>query len=107
LAALLTKADTADSSLPYSLHRAYGDAALPFLDRAARDSQQVRVRIACAEELILANRAEGYRYLVQTVKESPSTRQGALQFIRDRFPDLRSASEDTVTNFIESKADAR
>jgi hypothetical protein len=107
LAALLTQADAADSSLPYSLHRAYGDAALPFLDGAARDTKQVRVRIACARELILANRVEGYRYLLQAVKESPSTRPGALQFIRDRFPDLRSASEDAVTNFLESKVGAR
>jgi hypothetical protein len=77
LAGLLTEADTTVSSLPYSLHRAYGDASLPFLDRAARETKQIRVRVACAEELILANRVEGYRYLLQAMQESPR-RSGAL-----------------------------
>ena len=45
LAALLSTADPADpygrenSSLPYSLYRAYGDASLPWLRQAARDTK--------------------------------------------------------------------
>jgi hypothetical protein len=104
LAALLTQAGSTYTSLPYSLHHAYGDAALPWLDRAARDTKQVGVRIACAQELIMANRVEGFRYLLQAVNESPSTKQGELQFMRDRFPELRDASADAVMAFLKSKA---
>jgi len=103
LAALLTQANSTDSSLPYSLHRAYGDAALPWLDRAARDTKQIGVRIACARELVLASRVEGFRYLLEATTETPSAKREVVQFIRDRFPDLRDAPEDAALAFLKSK----
>jgi hypothetical protein len=107
LAALLTEADSTDSSLPYSLHRAYGDAALPWLIHAGHDTKQIGVRIACARELALANRVEGFQYLLQSMTEMPSAKPEVLQFIRDRFPDLRNAPEDAVMAFLKSKAGAQ
>jgi hypothetical protein len=110
LAALLTTADSTDpdgranSSLPYSLYHAYGDAALPWLKQAARDTKQIFVRTACARELVIANQAEGFQYLLQAMDERPSVKPEVVQFIRDRFLDLRSAPEDRVLTFIKSKA---
>jgi hypothetical protein len=103
LAALLMQADSTDSSLAYSLHRAYGDAALPWLIRAAGDTKQVGVRIACARELVLANQVEGFRYLLEAATETPSARRDVVQFVRDRFPDLRDAPEDAALAFLNSK----
>jgi hypothetical protein len=48
----------------YSLHRAYGVASLPWLRQAARDTKQILVRTSCAKELILANQADGFAYLL-------------------------------------------
>jgi hypothetical protein len=107
LAGLLTQADSTDSSLPFSLHHAYGGAALPWLDRAARDTTHVSVRIACARELVLASRVEGFRYLLETTTETPSAKREVVQFIRDRFPDLRDAPEDAALAFLRSKAGAQ
>jgi hypothetical protein len=113
LAALLLETGPADprgysetASLPYSLHHAYGDAALPWLIRAGRDTKQIGVRMACARELALANWVEGFKYLLEAMTEMPSTKQEVLQFMRDSFAGLRGASEDAVRAFIESKAGA-
>lgn len=113
LAALLTKADPADrygnknASLAYSLHRAYGDASLLWLKRAARDTKQIWVRTSCAKELVLADQAEGFEYLLQAMDEMPTFKSEAMQFIRDRFPDLRGASEGIVLAFLKVKARAQ
>jgi hypothetical protein len=113
LVALLMRADPADpygrqnSSLPYSLHRAYGDSSLPWLKQAARDTRQIFVRTSCAKELVLANQPDGFEYLLQAINEMPSFKAEAVQFMRDRFPDLRSAPEDDVLAFLKSKTGAQ
>lgn len=110
LAALLVRADPADpygrenSSLPYSLHRAYGDASLPWLRQAARETKQIFVRTSCAKELILADQPEGFEYLLQAIDERPSFKPEAMQFIRDRFPDLRGVPEGTVLAFLKGRS---
>lgn len=93
-------------SLPYSLHHAYGDAALPWLVSAARDTTEIGVRIACARELALANRAEGFQYLLQAA-EGASARREVLQFMRDGFAGLRDAPEDAVMDFLKGRAGAQ
>jgi hypothetical protein len=95
-----------DSSLPYSLHRGYGDASLPLLEQAARDTTQVRMRISCAEELIIAGQTEGFLYLLQAMDEKPSFKPEALQFVRDHFPDLRGQNEGVLLAFLKTKASA-
>jgi len=113
LAALMMQADPADphgyqnSSLPYSLHRAYGDASLPWLRQAAQDAEQLFVRTSSAKELILANQLDGFQYLLRAIHEMPSFKAEAVQFMRDRFPDLRSAPEDAVLDFLKSRAGAQ
>jgi hypothetical protein len=113
LAGLLTKADPTDrygyknSSLAYSLHRAYGDASLPWLKQAARDTKQIWVRTSCAKELVLADQSEGFEFLLQAMDEMPSFKAEAVQFIRDRFPELRGAGEDIVLAFLKTKARAQ
>jgi hypothetical protein len=110
LAALLTKGDPADpygrelSSLPYSLHRGYGDAALPWLKQGARDTKQIFVKTNCARELALANQPEGFQYLLEVSNARPQSKIEAIQFVRDSFPDLRSASEDRIVAFMRTKA---
>jgi hypothetical protein len=86
-------AGSMDVSLAYSLHHAYGDAALPWLKKAARETNQPALRQACARELVIAGEPEGFQYLLQAMDEMPSFRREAVQFVRDRFPVLRDADE--------------
>jgi len=104
LAALLTQADY---SLPYSLHRAYGDAALPFSGscgprhEAGRRADRVRARVgageSCGRISISVAGGDG---------NTPSKRD-VLQFIRDGFAGFRDSSEDAVMAFLRTKAGAQ
>jgi hypothetical protein len=93
-----------DVSLAYSLHHAYGDAALPWLMKAARETNQPGLREACARELVIAGQPEGFQYLLQAMDEMPSFRREAVQFVRDRFPALRDADEGKVLDFVREHA---
>ena len=110
MAALLSDADAADpygyrnSSLAYALHRAYGDAALPFLKQAARNTKQIWVRTSCARELALAGEPEGFQNLLRAMDEMPSFKPEALQFARDSFPGLRTQPDDAVMAFLKARA---
>src|SRR3569833_2218249 len=109
LAALLTETNPAspnsmDTSLAYGLHRGWGDAALPLLKQAARDTTQPGIRISSAEELIIAGEPEGFQYLLQAMGEKPSFKQEGLQFVRDRFPELRGQDEEALLVFLKAKA---
>jgi hypothetical protein len=55
----------------------------------------------------MANQPEGFQYLLQAMNERPSFKIEAVQFIRDRFPDLGSVPEDRVLAFVKSKAGAQ
>ena len=65
------------------------------------------MRTSCAKELVLADQPEGFEYLLQAMNEMPSFKTEAVQFMRDRFPDLRSAPEDIVLAFLKGKAGAK
>jgi hypothetical protein len=97
-------AGSMDVSLPYSLHQAYGDAALPWLKKAARETNQPVLRQACATELVIAGEPEGFYYLLQAMDEMPSFRREAVQFLRDRFAELRDANEGKVLDFVKTRA---
>ena len=93
-----------DVSLAYGLHHAYGDAALPWLKKAARETNQAALRQACAKELVIAGEPEGFQYLLQAMDEMASFRREAVQFVRDRFPALRDADEGKVLDFVRERA---
>jgi hypothetical protein len=93
-----------DVSLAYGLHHAYGNAALPWLKKAARETTQPALREACARELVIAGEPEGFQYLLQAMEEMPSFRTEAVQFVRDRFPALRDADEGKVLDFVRQRA---
>src|SRR5260370_21964449 len=65
-----TKGDPLDSkfaSLPYALHNAYGEAAIPYLDTLLDRSPYTWVRTNCARELMLASRPEGFAFVADSI----------------------------------------
>jgi hypothetical protein len=93
-------------SLPYALRYAYGNAALPWLKKAARETDQPALRLECAKELVIAGEPDGFQYLLQAINEVPSFRSEAVQLVRDRFPELRNADQSKVLDFVSLRATA-
>ncbi|MGD0499473.1 MAG: hypothetical protein ABSC23_13665 [Bryobacteraceae bacterium] len=108
LAALLeapAKRDPMDrtyASLPYAIHRAYGDAALPTLESALQKSGHVWVQTHCAEELVEAGRKSAFAFIAQAIEENRSYRQELVRFIQNRFPELRGTDDSKVLAFLKA-----
>jgi hypothetical protein len=110
LAAILDAPATGDplsgelSSLPYALHNAYGAAALPVLENALKKSGYVWVRTNCARELIVENRPSGFAFVADAIERNRFYKGEMIQFVRDRFPELRGSDEMAVLAFLKRRA---
>ena len=92
------------TSLPYSLHNAFGDAAIPYLVSMVARSEFRWVRVNAAEELVLAGRSEGFVFFASSIANSTVSRQNIEQFLRERFPELRNADDATILKFVQARA---
>jgi hypothetical protein len=91
------------SSLPYAIHRAYGNAALPVLESAIQKSGYVWVQTNCARELVLAGHKSGFAFIAQAIEQNKFYRREMVQFIQDRFPELRGADDEKILAFLKSR----
>lgn len=91
LAAVLTTPGDADprgtdrSTLPASLIQGFGDAALPYLERAVATSPYVWVRTQSAEQLALHNRPAGFKFLLEAVEGDPPYKAEMVRWIKDEL----------------------
>jgi len=92
------------TSLPYALHRAYGDAALPYLETMLERSEFTWVRTDSARELAIAGRPAGFAFIVDALEHDRPYRTEMLQFVRDSFPELRQSSDAAILSFFQSRA---
>lgn len=92
------------SSLPYALHHAYGEAAIPYLKTLLERSELGAVRAACARELILAKQSEGFVFVADAITNSTPYRQEMIQFLRDQFTQLRSWDDAAILKFAQARA---
>jgi len=92
------------ASLPYALHNAYGDAAIPYLDTLLERSEYTWVRTNCARELILASRPEGFAFVADAIANNRLYRREMIEFLRDRFPELRQADDPAILKFVQTRA---
>ncbi len=92
------------AGLPYALHNAYGDAAIPYLDRMLQQSEFTWVRANSARELIVAGRPEGFAFVADAIANDRSYRGELIQFVRDRFPELRQAGDPAILKFVQTRA---
>ena len=91
------------SSLPYAIHRAYGDAALRVLESAIQKSGYVWVQTNSARELVLAGHKSGFAFIAQAIEQNKSYRREMVQFAQDRFPELRGADDEKILAFLKSR----
>jgi len=92
------------ASVPYALHRAYGEAAIPYLKMLLERSELAAVRADCARELVLAKQPEGFAFVAGAIANGTPYRREMIQFIRDQFPALRSADDSAVLQFVQARA---
>ena len=58
------------ASLPYAMRNSFGEAALPYLEIALKNSRYEWIRVNCARELMIAGRASGFAFAEQAIKEN-------------------------------------
>lgn len=112
LASILTAPGDADassrdrSSLPYSLVRAYGNDALPYLEHAVQSSSYGWVRTQSAKELALHNRPVGFQFLLNTIETNQLFEPEIIQWIKDHFSSTipRDADDRQIADFLRTHA---
>ena len=95
--------DSTYSSLPYALHNAYGEAAIPVLESALAKSGYDFVRTNCAKELVVAGRKSGFAFIAQAIEGDFFYRVEMVRFVKERFPELRDADDQKVLAFLKSR----
>ena len=90
-------------SLPYAIYRAYGDAALPVLESAIQKSGYIWIQTNCARELVQAGRRSGFAFIALAIEQNKFYRREMVQFVQDRFPELRGADESKVLVFLKAR----
>lgn len=95
------------ASLPYALHRAYGDAALPYLEAMLAKSEFTWVRTESARELILAGRPSGFAFVADAIEARKPYRRELIDFVRGQFPGMRNAGDEEVLRFVQTRAPAK
>jgi hypothetical protein len=91
------------SNLPYALRNSFGDAALPYLESALKNSELVWVRTNCARELILAGRPSGFAFVALAIEQKARYVREMVQFVQDRFPELRGRDDAAVLAFLRAR----
>jgi hypothetical protein len=94
---------TTYASIPYAIRNSYGDAALPVLESAIRNSGYVWVQTACARELVVAGRKSGFAFIAQAIEQNKIYRGEMVRYLQERFPELRGADDARVLGFLKSR----
>ncbi len=92
------------ASLPYALHNAYGDSAIPYLERMVERSEYTWVRTNGARELVLAGRPVGFGFMADAIKNARFYRAEMIQFLLDQFPELRQSDDASILRFVRAGA---
>lgn len=94
-------------SLPYALRYSYGEVALPYIEEMLQRSPFVFVRTASARELVNAGRPSGFAFIVDAIQQNRAYRGEMIQFLRDRFPEIRQGDDAAALHLAQSKANAQ
>ncbi|HUI41632.1 MAG TPA: hypothetical protein VL523_06660 [Terriglobia bacterium] len=93
------------AELPYALMHAYGDGAIPYLERGMSGSPYVFVRTNCAEELARKGRLEAFGFFLDAVENNRFYKQELVNWLEDNFPRglPRNADDAAVVAFLKSR----
>jgi hypothetical protein len=102
LSALLTDRDGAFS--PEELYRSYGDAAVPYLERALSGAPGRFTAEHIARQLMAIGDPVGFQFAARSIEQKSVSRLEMIQTLRGQFPELNTANEDTIAAFARKRA---
>jgi hypothetical protein len=98
------------SELPHSLMFAFGNKAVPIVERALTDSPYIWVRTAAAEELSRKNDPAAFRFFLDAIvnnrwSSNDAYKSELIQFLKGNFPSQvpQTADEGVVTSFLQKR----
>ncbi|HEX8710364.1 MAG TPA: hypothetical protein VF730_00735, partial [Terracidiphilus sp.] len=111
LAALLLRPGDADltgrdlASIPYSLMRAYGDRAVPWLEKAVTDSPYLWVCVQSAVELARRNDSVAFRFILDAIESHRFYSAELIRDLKESFPTEldRNADDAAVIAFLKQR----
>ena len=91
------------ASLPQQLVRAYGDASIPYLQRAMADSPYVWVRTSSAQQLALKGKVEAFRFFLDAITANRSYKAELVNWMHTWFHLPATDGEAGVTAFLSQR----
>ena len=91
------------ASLPYHLVQAYGDVAIPYLQRAMANSPYDWVGPASAEQLSLRGRVESFRFFLDAMTEYHVYRAEAVRWLITAFHLPATANQAEIVAFLNER----
>jgi hypothetical protein len=102
LSALLT--DPGATTGSDALYRSYGDAAIPYLERALDGAPERFTAQDIARQLIVIGDPAGFQFAARSIERKDSSRFDMIQFLKGRFPELNAANDDAIAAFARKRA---
>ena len=92
------------AALPGILYRQFGDAAVPYLERALSTGSGDLTARNVALQLMIANDPVGFQYAARVAAQKSDVGIDMIQLLRQQFPELKNADSNTVAAFVERRA---
>lgn len=102
LSVLLT--DPGGASLPEELYRSYGDAAVPYFERALSGAPGRFTAEHIARQLMAIGDPAGFQFAARSIEQKGVSRFDMIQALKSQFPELNTANDDVIAAFARKRA---
>ena len=92
------------ASLGRELYRRFGNAAVPYLNRALAGSPERFEAQNLARQLIAIGEPAGFQFVVRAIEQKNVSRFEMIQFMKSQFPELQTANDDGIAAFARDRA---
>jgi hypothetical protein len=90
--------------LPGSLYKIYGDAAIPYLERALSGSPGRFTAQNIARQLMAIDNPAGFQFAARAIERKSISRMDMIKALMSQFPELNSANEEAIAAFARKRA---
>jgi len=90
-----------------TVHKTYGDAALPYLRSILAKTTTPSLALAGTQELILANDPFGFAFARDTIVRGGRLKDQIIPWIATQFPEAHNYSEDQMLQFLSARSAAK
>jgi hypothetical protein len=93
-----------EASLGQELYRRFGNAAVPYLERALAGSPERFTAQNIARQLIAIGDPAGFQFVARAIEQKDISRFEMIQFMKNQFPELKTANDDAIAAFARERA---